>query len=68
MIQSIDEYMESAYSYLDAVDILLTRGLYKPAVFHLHQALKLLLKALLIKRRYKPMIPKQNTNSANSIY
>ena len=55
MMQSIDEYMESAYSHLDAADTLLTRGLYKLAVFHLHQALEFLLKALLIKRGYKPM-------------
>ncbi len=53
-MQSVDEYVESAYSHLDAADILLTRGLYKLAVFHLHQALEFLLKALLIKRGYKP--------------
>ncbi len=54
-MQGYDQYTELAYSHLNAAEVLLREGLYELSVFHLHQALELLIKAILIKRGYKPL-------------
>ena len=54
-MESVREYLESANSHLNAVEVLMGRGLYSLAVFHMHQALEFLLKALLVKQGHTPM-------------